>query len=232
MRMDKLTSKFQLALQDAQSLAVGRYHQFIEPVHLMVALLDQEGGTARHLLTKADVNVNQLRTGLGAMLERLPSVQGAEGDVHISNDLGRLLNQTDKLAQQRNDQYISSELFLLAALEDKGELGNLLRQAGAAKGPLEEAIGQMRGGQAVNDPNAEDQRQALEKYTIDVTERAEQGKLDPVIGRDDEIRRTIQVLARRTKNNPVLIGEPGVGKTATVEAALRAVAATVHVDIA
>ena len=217
MRMDKLTSKFQLALQDAQSLAVGRDHQFIEPVHLLVALLDQEGGTARHLLTQSGVNVNQLRSGLGVMLERLPSVQGSEGDVHVSNDLGRLLNQTDKLAQQRNDQYISSELFLLAALEEKGELGKLLRDAGAAKGALEEAIEQMRGGQAVNDPNAEDQRQALEKYTIDLTERAEQGKLDPVIGRDEEIRRAVQVLQRRTKNNPVLIGEPGVGKTAIVE---------------
>jgi ATP-dependent Clp protease ATP-binding subunit ClpB len=217
MRMDKLTSKFQLALQDAQSLAVGRDHQFIEPVHLLVALLDQEGGTARHLLTRAGVNVNQLRSGLGVMLERLPSVQGSEGDLHVSNDLGRLLNQTDKLAQQRNDQYISSELFLLAALEEKGELGKLLREAGASKGALDQAIEQMRGGQAVNDPNAEDQRQALEKYTIDVTERAEQGKLDPVIGRDEEIRRAIQVLQRRTKNNPVLIGEPGVGKTAIVE---------------
>jgi ATP-dependent Clp protease ATP-binding subunit ClpB len=215
--MDKLTSKFQLALQDAQSLAVGRDHQFIEPVHLLVALLDQEGGTARHLLTQSGVNVNQLRSGLGVMLDRLPSVQGSEGDVHVSNDLGRLLNQTDKLAQQRNDQYISSELFLLAALEEKGELGKLLRDAGAAKGALEEAIEQMRGGQAVNDPNAEDQRQALEKYTIDLTERAEQGKLDPVIGRDEEIRRAVQVLQRRTKNNPVLIGEPGVGKTAIVE---------------
>ena len=217
MRMDKLTTKFQLALADAQSLAVGLDHQLIEPVHVMVALLDQEGGTARHLLTKAGVNVNQLRSGLGVMLERLPSVQGSEGDVHVSNDLGRLLNQTDKLAQQRNDQYISSELFLLAALEEKGELGKLLREAGASKGSLEEAIQQMRGGQAVNDPNAEDQRQALEKYTIDMTERAEQGKLDPVIGRDEEIRRAIQVLQRRTKNNPVLIGEPGVGKTAIVE---------------
>ncbi|MGD1990409.1 MAG: Clp protease N-terminal domain-containing protein, partial [Chromatiales bacterium] len=217
MRMDKLTSKFQLALQDAQSLAVGRDHQFIEPVHLLVALLDQEGGTARHLLTQSGVNVNQLRSGLGVILDRLPSVQGSEGDVHVSNDLGRLLNQTDKLAQQRNDQYISSELFLLAALEEKGELGKLLRDAGAAKGALEEAIEQMRGGQAVNDPNAEDQRQALEKYTIDLTERAEQGKLDPVIGRDEEIRRAVQVLQRRTKNNPVLIGEPGVGKTAIVE---------------
>jgi ATP-dependent Clp protease ATP-binding subunit ClpB len=215
--MDKLTSKFQMALADAQSLAVGRDHQFIEPVHLMAALLDQEGGTVRHLLSQADVNINQLRSGLGDALDRMPSVQGAGGDLHISNDLGRLLNQTDKLSQQRKDQYISSELFVLAALEDKGELGELLRQAGGAKGAIEKVIENLRGGQQVNDPNAEDQRQALEKYTIDLTERAEQGKLDPVIGRDDEIRRTIQVLQRRTKNNPVLIGEPGVGKTAIVE---------------
>ncbi len=217
MRMDKLTSKFQMALADAQSLAVGRDHQFIEPAHLMAALLDQEGGSVRHLLGQADVNVNQLRSGLGELLERIPQVQGNAGEVHVSNDLGRLLNQTDKLAQQRKDQYISSELFVLAALDDRGQLGELLRKAGAAKGPIEQAIEQMRGGQAVDDPNAEEQRQALEKYTIDLTERAEQGKLDPVIGRDDEIRRTVQVLQRRTKNNPVLIGEPGVGKTAIVE---------------
>ncbi len=217
MRMDKLTSKFQMALADAQSLAVGRDHQFIEPVHLMTALLDQEGGTVRHLLAQSDVNVNQLRSDLSAAMERLPSVEGAAGDLHISNDLGRLLNQTDKLAQQRNDQYISSELFVLAAVEERGELGEMLRKAGANKQALEQSIEQMRGGQKVDDPNAEDQRQALEKYTIDLTERAEQGKLDPVIGRDDEIRRTIQVLQRRTKNNPVLIGEPGVGKTAIVE---------------
>ncbi len=217
MRMDKLTSKFQMALQDAQSLAVGRDHQFIEPIHLMAALLDQEGGSSRHLLAQADVNANRLRSALGEALERLPRVEGSAGEVHLGNDLSRLLNQTDKLAQQRKDQYISSELFVLAAVEDKGELGRLLREAGASKGPIERAIEQMRGGQAVNDPNAEEQRQALEKYTIDLTERAEQGKLDPVIGRDDEIRRTIQVLQRRTKNNPVLIGEPGVGKTAIVE---------------
>ena len=217
MRMDRLTSKFQMALADAQSLAVGRDHQFIEPAHLLTALLDQEGGTVRHLLTRADVNVNQLRSGLGEALDRLSSVQGAAGDVHISNDLGRLLNQTDKLAQQRKDDYISSELFVLAAVEDKGALGDLMRKAGASKGALEKAVEQVRGGQSVDDPNAEDQRQALEKYTIDLTERAEQGKLDPVIGRDDEIRRSVQVLQRRTKNNPVLIGEPGVGKTAIVE---------------
>ncbi len=217
MRMDKLTNKFQLALADAQSLAVGRDHQFIEPVHLLIALLDQEGGSARHLLSSADVNVNQLRSRLGEMLERLPTVEGSAGDVTVSNDLGRLLNQTDKLAQKRNDQYISSELFLLAAIEDKGEVGKAMRDAGAAKGSIEQSIDSVRGGDAVNDPNAEDQRQALEKYTIDMTERAEQGKLDPVIGRDEEIRRSIQVLQRRTKNNPVLIGEPGVGKTAIVE---------------
>jgi ATP-dependent Clp protease ATP-binding subunit ClpB len=215
--MDKMTSKFQLALADAQSLAVGRDNQFIEPVHLMIALLDQEGGSARHLLAQADVNINLLRSQLGEMLDKLPQVQGTAGEVHVSNDLGRLLNVTDKLAQQRKDSYISSELFILAALEDKGGLGELLRKAGATKSLVEQAIDNLRGGQQVDDPNAEDQRQALEKFTIDVTERAEQGKLDPVIGRDDEIRRTIQVLQRRTKNNPVLIGEPGVGKTAIVE---------------
>jgi ATP-dependent Clp protease ATP-binding subunit ClpB len=215
--MDKLTSKFQLALSDAQSLAVGRDHQFIEPAHVMAALLDQDGGTVRPLLAQADVNVNLLRSQLGEALDRLPRVEGTGGDVQIANGLSRLLNLTDKLAQQRKDAYISSELFVLAALEDKGELGTLLRKAGATKSLIERGIDAMRGGQKVEDQNAEDQRQALEKYTIDLTERAEQGKLDPVIGRDDEIRRTIQVLARRTKNNPVLIGEPGVGKTAIVE---------------
>ncbi|OQX45792.1 MAG: hypothetical protein B0D86_02880, partial [Candidatus Sedimenticola endophacoides] len=217
MRMDRLTSKFQMALADAQSMAVGRDHQFIEPVHLMAALLDQEGGTVRHLLAQADVNVNLLRSSLGDLLDHMSSVQGTGGDLHISNDLARLLNQTDKLAQQRKDEYISSELFILAAVDDKGELGELLRRAGAARKPLEQVIERLRGGQRVDDPNAEEQRQALEKYTIDLTQRAEQGKLDPVIGRDDEIRRTVQVLQRRTKNNPVLIGEPGVGKTAIVE---------------
>ena len=217
MRMDRLTSKFQMALADAQSLAVGRDHQFIEPAHLMTALLDQQGGTVRPLLNRADVNVNALRSQLGDALDHLPSVEGADGDLHISNDLGRLLNVIDKLAQQRDDQFISSELFVLAAVEDKGPLGNAMRSAGAVKGALEKAIDEMRGGESVDDPNAEEQRQALEKFTIDLTERAEQGKLDPVIGRDDEIRRTIQVLQRRTKNNPVLIGEPGVGKTAIVE---------------
>lgn len=217
MRMDKLTSKFQAAIADAQSLAVGRDHQFIEPAHLMSALLNQDGGTVHHLLTQAGVNVNLLRSQLGEALERLPHIENATGDVHLSNDLSRLLNLTDKLAQQRKDQYISSELFVLAAVEDKGVLGDLLRKAGANKEVIEKAIDNIRGGQNINDPNAEEQRQALEKYTIDLTERAEQGKLDPVIGRDDEIRRTIQVLQRRTKNNPVLIGEPGVGKTAIAE---------------
>ncbi|MEK7321646.1 MAG: ATP-dependent chaperone ClpB [Pseudomonadota bacterium] len=215
--MDKLTSKFQMALSDAQSLAVGRDHQFIEPVHLLIALLDQDGGTVRHLLSQTGVNINQLRSQLGETLERLPQVEGAAGEVHLSNDLGRLLNVTDKLAQARKDQYISSELFVLAALEDRGAVGEALRKAGASKGLIEQGIDKLRGGQKVDDPNAEEQRQALDKYTIDLTERAEQGKLDPVIGRDDEIRRTIQVLQRRTKNNPVLIGEPGVGKTAIVE---------------
>ena len=217
MRMDRLTSKFQAVLADAQSLAVGRDHQFIEPIHVMTAMLDQEGSTVRHILTQADVNVNNLRSQLGKALERLPQVQGIAGDVHISNDLGRLLNVTDKLAQKRKDQYISSELFVLAAVEDKSPLGDLLREMGASKTNVEKAIDALRGGQKVDDPNVEDQRRALEKYTIDLTQRAEQGKLDPVIGRDDEIRRTIQVLQRRTKNNPVLIGEPGVGKTAIVE---------------
>jgi ATP-dependent Clp protease ATP-binding subunit ClpB len=217
MRMDKLTSKFQMALADAQSLAVGRDHQYIDPVHVLIALLDQQGGSVRHLLDRAGTNVNLLRSQLGEALDRLPRVEGNAGEVHLSNDLNRLLNLTDKLSQKRGDQYISSELFVLAALEDKGQLGTLLRNAGAVKGAIEQAIEEMRGGEKVTDPNAEESRQALEKYTVDLTERAEQGKLDPVIGRDDEIRRTVQVLQRRTKNNPVLIGEPGVGKTAIVE---------------
>ena len=217
MRQDKLTSKFQMALADAQSLAVGRDHQFIEPAHLMLALLDQQGGTVRPLLDKAGASVSRLRSQLGQTLDGLARVEGTGGEVHLSNELGKLLNLTDKLAQKRGDQYISSELYVLAALEDKGQLGRILRDCGVVKGAVEKAIDEVRGGEKVDDPNAEEQRQALEKYTIDLTERAEQGKLDPVIGRDDEIRRTIQVLQRRTKNNPVLIGEPGVGKTAIVE---------------
>lgn len=214
MRMDKLTSKFQAALADAQSLAVGQDNQYIEPVHVLTALLDQQGGTVRHLLDKAGVNINLLRSQLGEALDRLPKVAGNAGEVHVSSELNRLLNVMDKLAQKRGDQFIASELFVLAALEDKGQAGTLLRNAGAVKGSIEQAVEEMRGGEKVNDANAEESRQALEKYTVDLTERAEQGKLDPVIGRDDEIRRTVQVLQRRTKNNPVLIGEPGVGKTA------------------
>ncbi|MFZ5534431.1 MAG: ATP-dependent chaperone ClpB [Pseudomonadota bacterium] len=216
--MEKLTNKFQMALADAQSLAVGRENAYIEPVHVLLALLDQQGGSARPLLSAAGVDVNGLRAALGQALERLPQVQGAStGEVHLSADVARQLNIADKLAQQRKDQYISSELYLLAALEDKGPAKELLQKFGASKTTLEQAIAQVRGGESVNDPNAEESRQSLDKYTIDLTERAEQGKLDPVIGRDDEIRRTIQVLSRRTKNNPVLIGEPGVGKTAIVE---------------
>ncbi len=217
MRLDKLTSKFQMALADAQSLAVGQDHQFIEPAHVMVALLDQQGSTVRGLLTKAGVNVNLLRSQLGDAVDRLPRVEGAGGEVHVGNELTKLFNLTDKLAQERDDQYISSELFVLAAMDGKSPLRPILEQAGGVQGALEKAIDDLRGGQQVNDPNAEDTRQALEKYTIDLTERAEQGKLDPIIGRDDEIRRTIQILQRRTKNNPVLIGEPGVGKTAIIE---------------
>ena len=217
MRMDKLTSKFQMALADAQSLAVGRDHQFIDPLHVMLALVDQDGGSVRPLLAKAGANVNLLRSRLGEALDRLPKVEGTGGEVLISNELGKLLNLTDKLAQERGDQYISSELFLLAACGDKGGLGRLLTETGVVKGAVDKAIAEMRGGAKVDDPNAEETRQALEKYTIDLTERAAQGKLDPIIGRDDEIRRTIQILQRRTKNNPVLIGEPGVGKTAIVE---------------
>ena len=218
MRMDKLTSKFQLALADAQSMAVGRDHQFIEPVHVMAALLEQEGGSIPGLLNKAGVNMNRLRSQLGEALDRIASVEGSEpGEVHVSNELGKLFNVADKLAQKRGDSYISSELFVLAAIEGRGDLGRILQDAGAVKGALEKAIDEISGGATVDDPNAEDQRQALDKYTIDLNDRAERGKLDPVIGRDDEIRRTIQVLQRRTKNNPVLIGEPGVGKTAIVE---------------
>jgi ATP-dependent Clp protease ATP-binding subunit ClpB len=215
--MDKLTTKFQQALADAQSLAVGRDNQYIEPVHLMVALLDQQGGTARPLLEKAGAQVPKLRSDLAGALDRIAKVEGAGGEVLLGNDLNKLMNVTDKLAQQRGDQFISSELFVLAACDDRGELGRVLKANGATRAALEKAIEEVRGGAKVDDAGAEENRQALEKYSIDLTERAMQGKLDPVIGRDDEIRRTIQVLQRRTKNNPVLIGEPGVGKTAIVE---------------
>ena len=217
MRMDKLTSKFQEALSDAQSLALGKDHQFIAPAHLMSALLNQEGGSIRPLLQQAGANINQVRNSLNDELNRIATVSGTGGDVVLSNELQRLLNLTDKLAQKRNDAFISSELFLLAIFESREPLQDLLKKCGVTKQALEKAIEAMRGGDSVDDANAEDQRQALKKYTINLTERAEQGKLDPVIGRDDEIRRTIQVLQRRTKNNPVLIGEAGVGKTAIVE---------------
>lgn len=218
MRMDKLTTQFQLALGESQSLAIGADNQFIEPTHVLKALVDQEGGTTRPLLAKANINLNSLQTQLNQALKSLAKVSGgAPGEVHISNDLNRLLNLTDKYAQARKDQYISSELFLLACIEGRDKTGEILKNCGATKAALEAAINEMRGGENVGDPNAETNRQALERYTIDLTERAESGKLDPVIGRDDEIRRTIQVLQRRTKNNPVLIGEPGVGKTAIVE---------------
>ena len=217
MRMDKLTTKFQMALADARSLALGRDHQFLEPVHVMAALLDQQGATVRHLLARAGVNVNALRSQLGIALDSLPRVAGVAGDVQISNDLGRHLNLCDKLARKRQDRFISSELFVLACFEAGGRLADLLVRNGASQEAVAAAVDAIRGGESVNDPDAEEHRQALEKFTIDLTERAEQGKLDPVIGRDDEIRRTIQVLQRRTKNNPVLIGEPGVGKTAIAE---------------
>lgn len=217
MRMDKLTSRFQQALADAQSLAVGRDHNLLEPVHVFAALLDQSGGSTRPLLAQAGVNVPLLRERLGEALEKLPKVSGQAGNLSVGNDLTRLLNLTDKLAQQNGDQFIASEWFVLAALEDGGAAGQALKAAGANKAKVQAAIDKIRGGETVQSENAEDQRQALEKYTIDLTARAESGKLDPVIGRDEEIRRTIQVLQRRTKNNPVLIGEPGVGKTAIVE---------------
>jgi len=216
MRMDKLTSRFQQALADAQSLALGRDHQFLEPAHVLLALLDSQGGSVRPLMIKAGVDINKLRTELQALLDRLPRVEGTPGEIHVSNDLNKLFNVTDKLAQQRGDQFISSELFVLAAFEDR-TLAKVLKEARAVRGAIEKAIEDVRGGEKVSEANAEESRQALEKYTIDLTARATAGKLDPVIGRDDEIRRTIQVLQRRTKNNPVLIGEPGVGKTAIVE---------------
>ncbi len=217
MRFDKFTTKLQEALAEAQSMAVGQDHQYIEPQHLMLALLGQEDGGASALLAKAGANVNALRQALAQAVERLPKVEGTPGEVHISRELTALLNVADKEAQKRGDQFIASEMFLLAAVADKGETGKLLKQAGVAKGALDKAIEQVRGGASVTGQADESQRQALAKYTLDLTERARQGKLDPVIGRDDEIRRAIQILQRRTKNNPVLIGEPGVGKTAIVE---------------
>lgn len=217
MRLDRLTSKFQIAISDAQSLALGRDHQYIEPIHLMVALLNQDGSTIRPLFSLTGTDITILRSRLAKELDKLPKVTGIGGEVQLGPSLGNLLNMCDKFAQKRSDRYISSELFVLAVAEDQGVLGELLRELGLTKEKVEKAIDDIRGGQSIEDENAEEKRQALEKYTIDLTEKAEQGKLDPVIGRDDEIRRTIQVLQRRTKNNPVIIGEPGVGKTAIVE---------------
>ncbi|OAS06397.1 ATP-dependent chaperone ClpB [Pseudomonas putida] len=217
MRIDRLTSKLQLAISDAQSLAVGMDHPAIEPVHLLQALLEQQGGSIKPLLMQVGFDINGLRQGLVKELDQLPKIQNPTGDVNMSQDLARLLNQADRLAQQKGDQFISSELVLLAAMDENSKLGKLLLSQGVSKKALENAINNLRGGAAVNDANAEESRQALDKYTVDLTKRAEEGKLDPVIGRDDEIRRTVQVLQRRTKNNPVLIGEPGVGKTAIAE---------------
>ena len=217
MRIDRLTSKLQLALSDAQSVAVGLDHPAIEPVHLMQALIEQQGGSIKPLLMQVGFDIAALRQALTKELDQLPKIQNPTGDVNMSQDLARLLNQADRLAQQKGDQFISSELVLLAAMDENSKLGKLLLAQGVSKKALENAISNLRGGAAVNDPNAEESRQALDKYTVDLTKRAEEGKLDPVIGRDDEIRRTVQVLQRRTKNNPVLIGEPGVGKTAIAE---------------
>ena len=217
MRIDKLTTKFQQALADAQSVALANDCGFIEPAHLLSALLDQEDGGSASLLSRAGVNVAALKKGLADAIARLPKVEGTGGEINVSRDLGNLLNLTDKEATKRGDQYIASELFLLVAAGDKGDTGRLLKQHGANPAAIEKAIMAVRGGQGVETPEAEGAREALKKYTLDLTERARQGKLDPVIGRDDEIRRVIQILQRRTKNNPVLIGEPGVGKTAIVE---------------
>jgi ATP-dependent Clp protease ATP-binding subunit ClpB len=216
-RLDKLTTRFQQALADAQSLAVGQDHQFIEPVHVLQALLDADDGGTKGLMARAGANVPRITQGLKDAMSRLPQVQGTGGQVQIGRDLAGLLNLTDKEAQKRNDQFIASELFLLAAVEDKGDAGRVLRDAGLTKKTLQSAIDAVRGGESVQDAEGESGREALKKFTVNLTERAQQGKLDPVIGRDDEIRRTIQILQRRTKNNPVLIGEPGVGKTAIVE---------------
>lgn len=217
MRMDKLTAKFQQAIADAQSMALGKKNNYIEPIHVFKALLDQKDGTAKSILTTSGANINQVIKAVNQKVESLPQVEGTGGELHISNDLHKLLNLTDQIAQEKKDAYISSELFILAAAKSKTSLKKLLSDAGVNEKSINMAIENLRGGETVSDPNAEEQRQALDKYTIDLTEQAKLGKLDPVIGRDDEIRRTVQVLQRRTKNNPVLIGEPGVGKTAIAE---------------
>ena len=217
MRIDRFTNSLQTALQDAQSLALGRDHQYIEAEHLLSAMLKQSGGAVKPMLSQAGANAAALDAAVNDALDKLPRVEGNPGDVHVSQGLARVFNISDKLSQQRGDAYISSELVVLAMLESATSISKVMKEAGLEKSRLESVIEQLRGGQSVNDASAEENRQALDKYTIDLTERAESGKLDPVIGRDDEIRRTIQVLQRRTKNNPVLIGEPGVGKTAIVE---------------
>ncbi|MDF7667286.1 ATP-dependent chaperone ClpB [Orbaceae bacterium ESL0727] len=217
MRLDRLTNKFQQALADAQSIALGKDNQYIEPEHVLAAMLAQEGGSIKPLLNSSGANLNLLAKELELAINRIPQVQGIGGEVIPSQQLIRIMNLCDKLSQKNHDSYISSELFILAALEEKGALGDLLKKVGVTTANFTQAVNQVRGNDNVNDPNAEDQRDALKKYTLDLTERAEQGKLDPVIGRDEEIRRTVQVLQRRTKNNPILIGEPGVGKTAIVE---------------
>ena len=217
MRIDRLTSKLQVALSDAQSVALGRDHNFIEPAHLLLALADQKGSSIAPLLNQAGVNQPQLKQALGTYLDELATVENHDGEVHMSNDLGRVMNLADKLAQKRGDQFIASELVVLAMAQDRSRIATILKEAGGTPDKIDAAIDAIRGGEAVNSAEAEESRQALERYTVDLTERAEAGKLDPVIGRDDEIRRTIQVLQRRRKNNPVLIGEPGVGKTAIVE---------------
>jgi ATP-dependent Clp protease ATP-binding subunit ClpB len=216
MRIDKLTNQLQHALAEAQSIAVGNDHAAIEPSHLLLALLNQQGGSVRPILNRAGYDVNGLQAEINSQLDKLPSISNPTGEANLSQDLTRLLNMADRAAQKRGDQYVSSEMLLLAVLEDKSLLGKTLAKFGDST-KAKASIDAVRGGDTVNDPDAESQREALDKYTIDLTARAEQGKLDPVIGRDDEIRRTIQVLQRRTKNNPVLIGEPGVGKTAIVE---------------
>lgn len=217
MRLDKLTTKLQEALADAQSYAVGNDNQYIEPVHILLALLNQEDGGARSILQRAGVNVGGLTSALKLSMERLPKVSGTDGQVQVGRELGNLLNLADKEAQKRGDEFLASEMLLLALAEDKSDAGRLAREHGLSRKSLEAAISAVRGGASVNSQEAEGQREALKKYTLDLTERARLGKLDPVIGRDDEIRRAIQVLQRRSKNNPVLIGEPGVGKTAIVE---------------
>lgn len=217
MRMDQLTSRLQAALADAQSLAVGKDHNYVQGVHLLSVLLEDKASGVRQLLTQAAGRVDQIASALAAEVERLPTVKQPTGELGLGPDLVKLLNLADRHAQKRGDKFISTEMVLLAACDDSGALGNVLRAGGVVRDALEKEIDSIRQGEAVQDPNAEESRQALEKYTVDLTERAKKGKLDPVIGRDDEIRRTVQVLQRRTKNNPVLIGEPGVGKTAIVE---------------